>query len=85
MELPDEVMERRQKGRHFGHNIGEVEYRIARAKSYLKRAGYLTQSARGIWALTPEGKATDTIDERAIVSEVQKAGRARRKAKQKEQ
>ena len=35
MDLPDEVMERRQAG----HNMGEVAYRIAWAKSYLKQAG----------------------------------------------
>ncbi len=48
MQLPDEVMERQQTG----HNVSEVEYRIAWAKSYLKQAGYLTQSTRGVWALT---------------------------------
>ena len=70
MNLPDEVMERQQAGRQ---NVGEVAYRIAWAKSYLKQAGYLTQSTRGVWALTPEGRASETVDERAIVTEVRKA------------
>jgi Mrr restriction endonuclease-like protein len=48
MHLPDDVMNRKQQG----HNMGEVEYRIAWAKSYLKKAGYLTQSARRVWVLT---------------------------------
>ena len=47
MRLPDEILERKQ----HGHNLSEVEYRIAWAKSYLKQAGYLTQSERGVWAL----------------------------------
>lgn len=82
MNLPDEVMERQQTGHQ---NVGEVAYRIAWAKSYLKQAGYLTQSTRGVWALTPEGKATEVVDERSIVSEVKKAYQARRKAKQEAQ
>lgn len=76
MHLPDEVMERRQAGHH---NMRECEYRIAWAKSYLKQAGYLTQSTRGVWALTPEGKAVDAVDEHTIVVEVRRAYRARHK------
>jgi restriction system protein len=79
MHLPDEVMERRQAGHH---NMRECEYRIAWAKSYLKHVGYLTQSTRGVWALTPEGKAIDAVDARAIVVEVRRAYRARCKAQQ---
>ena len=82
MDLPDEVMERRQAGHK---NMGEVEYRIAWAKTYLKQSGYLTQSARGVWALTPAGKDTETVDERSIVVEVRKDYRARRKAIQTEE
>jgi restriction system protein len=77
MRLPDEILERRQQG----HNLSEVEYRIAWAKSYLKQAGYLTQSERGVWALTPKGKETPRINERAIVTAVRKAYVARRKGK----
>ena len=77
MQLPDEVLDRKQ----HGHNLGEVAYRIAWAKSYLKQAGYLTQSARGVWALTSQGKETDRVDARAIVTEIRREGVARRKAK----
>ena len=82
MDLPDEVMERQQAGHQ---NVGEVAYRIAWAKSYLKQGGYLTQSARGVWALTPEGKIVETVDERSIVAKVRKAYQARRKVKQETQ
>ena len=34
MQLPEEILERKQQG----HNLGEVEYRIAWAKSYLKNS-----------------------------------------------
>ena len=77
MRLPNEVTERQQAGHP---NVSEVEYRIAWAKSYLKQAGYLTQSARGIWALTPQSKDAATVDVRVIVTEVRQAYRARRKA-----
>src|SRR2546430_17102445 len=78
MHLPDEVMNRKQQG----HNMGEVEYRIAWAKSYLKKAGYLTQSARRVWVLTAQGKATDAVDVRAIVTDVRKDYVTRRKEKE---
>jgi restriction endonuclease Mrr len=45
--LKVEILERKQ----HGHNLSEVEYRIVWAKSYLKQAGYLTQSKREVWAL----------------------------------
>jgi restriction system protein len=35
----------------------EIGYRLAWARSYLKAMGLLTNSARGIWALTDEGTA----------------------------
>lgn len=40
------------------HNDGpttEIGYRIAWARSYLKAMGLLTNSARGVWALTDDG------------------------------
>jgi restriction system protein len=77
MRLPEEVLERQQ----HGHNLSEVEYRIAWAKSYLKQAGYLTQSERGVWPLTPKGRDTSRINERAIVTAIRKAYVARRKEK----
>jgi restriction system protein len=77
MRLPDDVLERKQ----HGHNLSEVEYRIAWAKSYLKQAEYLTQSERGVWALTPKGKGTTRINERAIVTAIRKAYVTRRKEK----
>ncbi len=45
------------------HNNGpvtEIGYRLAWARSYLKGMSLLTNSARGIWALTDEGTALVT-------------------------
>src|ERR1700733_1816478 len=45
------------------HNDGpetEIGYRIAWARTYLKGMGLLTNSTRGVWALTDEGTALVT-------------------------
>jgi hypothetical protein len=52
------------------HNEGpetEIGYRLAWARTYLKGMGLLTNSARGVWALTDAGAAllNDPTDERA--------------------
>jgi restriction system protein len=42
------------------HNNGpetEIGYRLAWARTYLKAMGLLTNSTRGVWALTDEGSA----------------------------
>ena len=42
------------------HNDGpetEIGYRLAWARTYLKGMGVLTNSARGVWALTDDGTA----------------------------
>lgn len=48
-----------------------VWYRIAWARSYLKKAGLLSNPSRGTWALTPEGKRSYPIDAREVASRIQ--------------
>ena len=48
----------------------EVGYRLAWARTYLKKAGYLENSARGVWALTDKARQSEEIDSREIVSHV---------------
>jgi restriction system protein len=43
---------------------------MAWARTYLKYAGYLTNSERGVWSLTPAGKSADHIDEKKTTKEV---------------
>ncbi len=50
----------------------ELEYRSAWARIYLRRAGFIENSERGIWALTPKGSQTETVDGRQIAREVAK-------------
>ncbi|MDY4377996.1 restriction endonuclease [Pectobacterium brasiliense] len=46
----------------------EIGYRLAWARTYLKKAGYLENSARGVWALTDKAKQESEIDSREIVN-----------------
>jgi restriction system protein len=38
----------------------EIGYRLAWARTYLKKAGYLENSARGVWALTDKATKPDS-------------------------
>lgn len=65
MRLPAEV----QNVAHSDGRQSKVAYNLHWAKSYLKRAGYLDNSVRGIWTLTTLGEAV-TADEIARVPAV---------------
>ena len=56
-------------------NQTEIGYRLAWARTYLKKAGYLENSSRGVWALTEKAKKADTIDSREIVNYVRSLSR----------
>ena len=40
----------------------ELEYRLGWARTYLKRRGLITNSVRGVWALTSVGVETPAVD-----------------------
>jgi len=44
----------------------KLQYRLAWARTYLKRYGLLDNSERGIWVLTIKGKEVDTVDPRQV-------------------
>ena len=48
----------------------ELEYRSAWARTYLRRAGLIENSERGIWALTALGSQTTSLDGRKIARDV---------------
>lgn len=45
----------------------EVEYRLAWARTYLKKYGIIENSSRGVWALTPKGREIDRINPKTVV------------------
>jgi restriction system protein len=50
----------------------ELEYRSAWARTYLRKAGFIENSERGIWALTPKGSQAASVDGRQIARDVAK-------------
>ena len=57
----------------FPHGSGgstEIGYRAGWARTYLKHAGLIQNSAHGVWSLTPTGKQKTKIDGKSIVREV---------------
>jgi restriction system protein len=48
----------------------ELEYRAAWARTYLRNAGFLENSERGVWSLTPKGTQSEAVDGRQIARDV---------------
>lgn len=63
------------------NNQTELEYRLAWARTYLKKYGLITNSTRGVWALTPEGHDVDVVDPRAVVRFVHEQSRRERQGR----
>ena len=49
----------------------EVEYRLAWARTYLKKYEVLENSSRGVWALTPKGSQLDEVNPKTVRRYVQ--------------
>lgn len=64
--LPEEVI----AFPHGRGNKSEVEYRLAWTRTFLKKTGYLENTARGIWVLTAKGNETQSIVPADIVRRV---------------
>ncbi|MBM4134510.1 MAG: restriction endonuclease [Nitrospira sp.] len=60
----------------------ELEYRAAWARTYLRKAGFLENSERGIWALTPQGSQAASVDGRQIAREISKQFQSDREAEE---
>ena len=48
----------------------ELEYRAAWTRTYLRRAGLIENSERGVWTLTQEGAKVNVVDGRQIARDV---------------
>lgn len=51
-------------------NQTEVAYRLAWARTYLKKFGYLENSSRGVWAITQLAKDNETVKQQEVVKAV---------------
>jgi len=52
---------------HSDDGRTEVEYRLAWTRTYLKKAGLIENSSRGIWALTKSEINSETVDSAKII------------------
>lgn len=52
---------------HGNTSQTEFSYRLAWTRTYLKKAGYVENSARGVWALTSHGLKSTQLDEAEVV------------------
>ena len=68
MALPSDQLEVLQDPKRPGRT--RFQYRLAWARTYLRRYGVLENSARGVWALTTSGRDTATLDEKEVVRTV---------------
>lgn len=78
LQLPRKVVEVRHPGRN---NMTQLEYRLTWSRSYLKKYGLITNSARGVWALTPKGHDVNTVDPRVVVRFVHEQSRRERQGR----
>lgn len=62
-------------------NLTEVGYRLAWARTYLKKYGFLENSSRGVWSLTPLAKEKKVVSPQAVVKTVREADKASSEAK----
>ena len=56
-------------------NQTEVAYRLAWARTYLKKYGLLENSSRGIWSLTAKARDIDSLNPQEIVRAVKTQGK----------
>ena len=60
------------------HGVGplpEVNYRLSWARTYLKQAGALDNTSRGVWAITDYGQTLTQADMASILARVRKKAR----------
>jgi restriction system protein len=76
MQLPPEV----QNVPHTDGRQSKVGYNLHWAKTYLKKAGYVDNSVRGVWALTDAGETCSQVDVERVPSLVRKMVADARKA-----
>lgn len=77
--LPNDIVE--QMHDPETSNQTELEYRLAWARTYLKKYGVIDNSTRGVWALTNKAEGIAQVDPREVVRAVQSMNAGRRERK----
>jgi len=63
----------------------EVEYRLAWARTYLKKYGILDNSERGVWLIVPEKRDTTKVDPQEVVKTVRSEVKRQKELSKKEE
>lgn len=66
---------------HTKGPLSRVEYNLAWARSYLKKAGAINNSERGVWSLTELGSRIKADDIKGLVSKVRQMSATEKKKK----
>ena len=82
-DLPDEVVEVPHNPEKS--NQTELEYRLAWARTYLKKYGIITNSERGVWVIEPEKRDVTAVDPDDVVQTVREQMRREREARGEEE
>lgn len=56
-------------------NRSKFSYNLAWTRTYLKLAGYIQNSTRGVWSLTPEGRAVGEVNASEVVRQAKSVNR----------
>jgi len=60
----------------------EVEYRLAWARTYLKKYGLIENSDRGVWVIVPEKREVTSVNPKEVVKTVREMNRKEREERQ---
>ncbi len=82
LSLPEEILTQ-QHNAETGHTT-EIEYRLAWARTYLKKYGLLENSARGVWAISSSKTHIREVNARDVVRHVRTLDRKQKNAQQKQ-
>ena len=79
LELPDHILNTPHDPEKSSQT--EVEYRLAWARTYLKKYGLLDNSERGIWVIVPNKRQIESVDPLEVVRVVRDLDRQARESK----
>ncbi len=76
LQLPEAVLE--VPHNPAKSNQTEFQYRLAWARTYLKKFGLIENSSRGVWSITPDQRNVDSLNPQDIIREVREQHRRAR-------
>lgn len=67
LNLTDKIVDEPHKG---SNSRSELEYQLAWARTCLKNYGAITNTARGIWVITPKFKEIESVDCKNVIKDI---------------